>query len=112
MAAPAVAEGTPGDALDADAFQRLYPDAYYAEFLKQGVRPDGRTFDQARDTTLAVDVVSTADASALIRLGASSAIAGAKLEVPLWLHLLQSLCWQALTLRPAAAVQPAAGQAY
>ena len=81
MAAPET-QPAAGDALDADAFQRLYPEAYYAEFLKQGVRPDGRTFDQARDTTLAVDVVSTADASALIRLGASSAIAGVKLEVP------------------------------
>ena len=80
MAASA-ADQTPGGGLEADAFQRLYPDAYYAEFLKQGVRPDGRQSGEARETSLAVDVVSTADASALARLGSSSAIAGVKLEV-------------------------------
>ena len=87
-AAPPAQQPGGGDALEADAFQRLFPEAYYSEFLRQGLRPDGRKFDEARDTTLGVDVVSTADASALIRLGSSSAIAGVKLEVSVLLVCL------------------------
>ena len=77
------AEAPAGGALDADAFQRLYPAEYYKEFLSQGIRPDGRKFHEARETTVGVDVVSTADASALIRIGSSAAMAGVKMEVRL-----------------------------
>ena len=70
-----------GSALDADAFQRLYPAEFYKEFLSQGIRPDGRRFQEARETTVGMDVVSTADASALCRIGSSAAIAGVKLVV-------------------------------
>ena len=75
-------DASTGTALDADAFQRLYPADYYKEFLDQGIRPDGRRFQEARETTIGVGVVSTADASALIRIGSSAAMAGVKLEVP------------------------------
>lgn len=34
--------------LQADAFQRLYPDKYLTKFIEQGVRPDGRPLSLAR----------------------------------------------------------------
>ena len=77
------AEAPAGGGLDADAFQRLYPAEYYKEFLSQGIRPDGRKFHEARETTIGIDVVSTANSSALIRIGSSAAMAGVKMEVRL-----------------------------
>lgn len=67
--------------LQADAFRRLYPQQYLERFLEKDVRPDGRTLGRSRATSIGLGVVSTADASALVRVGSTKALAGVKCEV-------------------------------
>ena len=54
----------------AGAFKRLYPDKYFARFVADGIRPDGRPLGRARATTIGLNAVSTADASALVKVRA------------------------------------------
>lgn len=77
----AVASLGPTADLQAEAFQRLYPDQYLAKFIAQGVRPDGRPLALPRATSIGLGVVSTADASALVKLGSTTVMAGIKCEV-------------------------------
>ncbi|KAL4422267.1 hypothetical protein ABPG75_008464 [Micractinium tetrahymenae] len=79
----AAAAAAPGgsEALQAEAFQRLYPDQYLAKFVAQGVRPDGRPLALPRATSIGLGVVTTADASALVKIGSTTVLAGAKCEV-------------------------------
>lgn len=67
--------------VDADAFKRLYPDQYYTKFLKEGVRPDGRPLGRARAVTIGAGAITSADGSALVKIGRSSALAGVRLEI-------------------------------
>lgn len=69
------------EVLQADAFKKLYPEQYYSRFISQNTRPDGRTLGRARIATVGLGVISTADSSALVRIGATSVIAAVKLEV-------------------------------
>ncbi|KAK9834201.1 hypothetical protein WJX81_007772 [Elliptochloris bilobata] len=69
------------DTLEPDAFRKLYPDQYYARFVAEGLRPDGRPLLQARPTTIALGAVSAADSSALVKIGNTTVMAGIKLEV-------------------------------
>lgn len=75
--AAAVAAGR----VDADTFRRLYPDDYLRKFVEQGLRPDGRPLAAARPTSIGLGAVSTADASALVKVGSTTALAGVKCEV-------------------------------
>lgn len=67
--------------LEADAFRKLYPHQFYANFLAKQIRPDGRALLQARPVSVTPNAVSSADSSATAKLGDSAAIAGIKLEV-------------------------------
>ena len=69
------------DALQADAFKKLYPQEFFSKFIEDGIRPDGRPVGRCRPTTIGLDVVSTADSSALVKIGSTTALAGVKLEV-------------------------------
>eukprot|EP00887_Chlorella_sp_A99_P002376 scaffold10.g2376.t1 len=85
-AEPAVEPAAGGDTLQADAFRRLYPQQYFDRFIQQSVRPDGRPLGAARPTSIRLGVVSTADASALVKasgvhVGSTTALAGIKCEV-------------------------------
>ena len=40
--------------LEAEAYRRLYPDAFYAKFLAAGTRPDGRLLSAARATSVSI----------------------------------------------------------
>ena len=81
MSVAAAAAPVGSEALQAEAFQRLYPDQYLAKFVAQGVRPDGRALALPRATSIGLGVVTTADASALVKIGSTSVLAGAKCEV-------------------------------
>lgn len=70
-----------GGDLDADAFRRLYPEKYLLRFLDNGIRPDSRVTGKGRPVTIGVGTISSADGSALVKLGRSSALAGIKLEL-------------------------------
>ncbi|KAI1795008.1 ribosomal protein S5 domain 2-like protein [Ganoderma leucocontextum] len=69
------------DALKALTFQRLHPKTYLERFLAENVRPDGREFDEWRDISVNVGSISTADGSALVRLGSTTIICGVKAEI-------------------------------
>ncbi|KAI0650899.1 ribosomal protein S5 domain 2-type protein [Trametes meyenii] len=69
------------DALKALTFQRLHPRAYLERFLTENVRPDGRDLDEWRDVSLIVGSISTADGSALVRLGSTTVVCGVKAEI-------------------------------
>ena len=73
--------GSEAQTLEAEAFRRLYPERYLERFLERGVRPDGRPLQRARPASLAFDVVGTARASALAKLGSSTALAGVTCEL-------------------------------
>lgn len=79
MAAAAAAAAP--DTVNAEAFRRLYPEEYWAKFIAQSVRPDGRPLGRARPTSVGLGAVSSADASALVKIGAATVLAGAKCEV-------------------------------
>ncbi|KAG6917662.1 hypothetical protein DXG01_001637 [Tephrocybe rancida] len=83
-----------GDALKASVFQRLHPRVYLERFLAENVRPDGRATDVWRDVNVNVGVcvsgdlqpteersISTADGSALVRLGNTTVVCGVKAEI-------------------------------
>ena len=69
------------DSLQADAFKKLYPREFFSRFIEDGIRPDGRPIGRCRPSTIGLDVVSTADSSALVKIGSTTALAGVKLEV-------------------------------
>ena len=69
------------DTLEPDAFKKLYSDQYYSRFVAEGLRPDGRPLLRARPTTIALGAVTTADSSALVKIGNTTVMAGVKLEV-------------------------------
>ncbi|KAI6020118.1 hypothetical protein PISMIDRAFT_93403 [Pisolithus microcarpus 441] len=69
------------DELRAQIFQRLHPHAYLDRFLVEGVRPDGRTPEEWRDAFINVGSVSTADGSALVRIGGTTIVCGVKAEI-------------------------------
>ncbi|KAJ7494707.1 ribosomal protein S5 domain 2-type protein [Mycena galericulata] len=61
-------------ALKASIFQRLHPRAYLERFVAENVRPDGRPFDAWRDVSVNVGSISTANGSALVRLGETTIV--------------------------------------
>ncbi|KAK9813773.1 hypothetical protein WJX73_008734 [Symbiochloris irregularis] len=73
-------DSAPADS-QAEAFKRLYPDQYYRRFLSQNTRPDGRSLTQTRPASVVLGVITSADSSALIKIGNTTVIAGVKLEV-------------------------------
>lgn len=66
--------------MEAAAYKRLYPEQYYDKFIAEGARPDGRPLGRARPVSLARGVVTTAQGSALAKVGRTTAIAAVKLE--------------------------------
>ena len=94
-------------ALKALTFQRLHPRTYLERFLAENVRPDGRDFGEWRDISVIVGEcvtrltkveakmwrridlipcctqgsISTADGSALVRLGSTTVVCGVKAEI-------------------------------
>ncbi|KZP27977.1 hypothetical protein FIBSPDRAFT_817989 [Athelia psychrophila] len=69
------------EAIKASIFQRLHPQVYLERFISENVRPDGRAFDAWRDISVNVGSISTADGSALVRLGDTTIVCGVKAEI-------------------------------
>ncbi|KAL0950364.1 hypothetical protein HGRIS_010330 [Hohenbuehelia grisea] len=72
---------TEQDDLKAAIFQRLHPRVYFERFLSEKIRPDGRDFGGWRDVSINVGSISTADGSALVRLGNTTVVCGVKAEI-------------------------------
>ncbi|XP_009957260.1 PREDICTED: exosome complex component RRP43, partial [Leptosomus discolor] len=57
------------------------PLEYYRRFLKENCRPDGRELGEFRATTVNIGSITTADGSALVKLGNTTVICGVKAEL-------------------------------
>ncbi|XP_028655112.2 exosome complex component RRP43 isoform X1 [Erpetoichthys calabaricus] len=57
------------------------PLEYHRKFLKENCRPDGRELGEFRTTTLNIGSITTADGSALVKLGNTTIICGIKGEL-------------------------------
>ena len=101
MHAPEASSSTaalPASSSEAAIFKRLHPATYLRRFLAEGIRPDGRACDEFR--SIAVNAggpacclamsqssiqctgsVTTADGSALVRLGETAVVCGLRVEV-------------------------------
>ncbi|KAI7905302.1 exosome component 8-like protein [Cokeromyces recurvatus] len=64
-----------------EIFKRIQPHEYLKRFLDQGVRPDGRVLNEFRKTMITSGAISTANASAMVRLGGTTVVCGIKAEV-------------------------------
>jgi exosome complex component RRP43 len=69
------------DLNNANIFQRLHPKAYLERFLAEQLRPDGRETTKWRDLFVHAGSISTADGSALVRLGDTTIVCGVKAEI-------------------------------
>ncbi|KAJ4795091.1 Exosome complex component Rrp42 [Rhynchospora pubera] len=67
--------------MEVEAFRRLFPLPFYKRHLLESVRPDARALDYARDTTISLGPVASADGSALVKIGETAMLAAIKLEV-------------------------------
>ncbi|XP_032533875.1 exosome complex component RRP43-like [Chiroxiphia lanceolata] len=79
-----------GGAAMAAAFKTVEPLEYYKRFLKENCRPDGRELSEFQATTVNIGSITTADGSALVKLGSTTVICGVKAVWNL-LHLQQIL---------------------
>src|SRR4051812_41420242 len=64
-----------------DSYAKLHPREYTTRFLEQNVRPDARTLYESRPCTIAAGSLETSFGSALVRLGATSIVAGVRCEL-------------------------------
>ncbi|KZT37493.1 hypothetical protein SISSUDRAFT_1071149 [Sistotremastrum suecicum HHB10207 ss-3] len=64
---------------EASTYQRLHPRAYLEKFLEEGMRTDGRKTSDWRDVQ--TGSISTAEGSALVRLGQTTVVCGVKAEI-------------------------------
>lgn len=67
--------------MELDAFRRLFPLRFHERHLVESIRPDGRQLGNARDTTLALGAVASANGSALAKIGCTTMLAAIKMEV-------------------------------
>jgi exosome complex component RRP43 len=61
---------------DEALFHRLHPRQFLQRFTARGVRPDGRALTALRRVAASSGSVSTADGSAMVRVGKTSVVAG------------------------------------
>ncbi|KAM6985194.1 exosome complex component RRP43 [Aplochiton taeniatus] len=65
----------------AAGFKTAEPLEYHRSFLKENCRPDGRELGEFRTTTLNIGSISTADGSALVKVGSTTVLCGIKAEL-------------------------------
>lgn len=65
----------------AEGFKTAEPQEYHRSFLKENCRSDGRELGEFRTTTLNIGSISTADGSALVKVGNTTVICGIKAEL-------------------------------
>ena len=65
----------------AAAFSKVHPREYYERFLDRSVRPDGRALADTRPTSITRGAVSSADGSAMVKLGSTTVLGTVRAEV-------------------------------
>ncbi|KAG9015404.1 hypothetical protein FRB94_000008 [Tulasnella sp. JGI-2019a] len=79
--APSSGSAVTLSSLNASTFQRLHPRAYLERFLAEGIRPDGRECEEWRPVSVNLGSISTADGSALVKMGDTTVVCGIKAEI-------------------------------
>ncbi|CAO3699820.1 unnamed protein product [Rhizopus stolonifer] len=64
-----------------EIFSKIQPHEYLKKYLNEKVRPDGRVLQQFRKTMITKNTISTANASAMVRLGGTTVVCGIRAEV-------------------------------
>ncbi|EFA80660.1 hypothetical protein PPL_06243 [Heterostelium album PN500] len=64
-----------------EAFQKIHPLEFYRKFLERSVRPDGRSLQRIRNTTVSAGSILTADGSSFVKIGNTSVICGVRAEI-------------------------------
>ncbi|KAF5946982.1 hypothetical protein HYC85_017210 [Camellia sinensis] len=67
--------------MEVDAFRGLFPLRFHEHQLLESIRPDTRKLGKARDITLALGAVASADGSALAKIGFITMLAAIKMEI-------------------------------
>ncbi|XP_046395452.1 exosome complex component RRP43-like [Ischnura elegans] len=62
-------------------YKTIHPVKYLRDFLAHNVRPDGRTLHKFRPMALNIKSISSADGSALVKIGNTSVMCGIKAEL-------------------------------
>ncbi|KZT60824.1 ribosomal protein S5 domain 2-like protein [Calocera cornea HHB12733] len=75
------ASGSSSTKLDPEIYSRIHPRAYLERFLAASYRPSGRTPPSFRPVQIHTGSISTADGSALARLGDTTVVCGVKAEL-------------------------------
>lgn len=81
MMASSNASGDLSAEMEIDAFRRLFPVQFYERHFVKSLRPDARPLNSARDTTVALGAVSSANGSALVKIGCTTMLAAIKMEI-------------------------------
>ncbi|XP_068638000.1 uncharacterized protein [Aristolochia californica] len=80
METPSAEGGLAGE-MEVDAYRRLFPLRFYERYLLESLRPDARPLTKCRDTSVALGPVTSANGSALAKIGCTTMLAGIKLEI-------------------------------
>ncbi|CAN8241046.1 unnamed protein product [Cochlearia groenlandica] len=67
--------------IELDAFRKIFPLRFFERHLSESLRPDGRPLCKARDTIVNLGLVSSADGSALAKIGSTTMLAAIRMEV-------------------------------
>jgi exosome complex component RRP43 len=62
-------------------FRTLQPAEFYLQHISTGVRPDGRSLAERRPLSVSAGNITTADGSAVVKLGATTVVCGVRAEL-------------------------------
>ncbi|XP_075234430.1 exosome complex component RRP43-like isoform X2 [Lycorma delicatula] len=67
--------------MDDHQYRKIHPVKFYREYLAHDIRPDGRKLMKVRPATMNVGSISTAEGSAVVKIGSTTVICGIKAEL-------------------------------
>lgn len=65
----------------AEQYKLIHPSKYYRDYLNVNIRPDGREFDKLRPNAINVGSITTADGSAIVKVGNTNVVCGIRAEL-------------------------------
>lgn len=65
----------------AEQYKVIHPVKYYRDYLNHNIRPDGREFDKWRPVAINIGSITTADGSAIVKIGNTNVVCGIRAEL-------------------------------
>ena len=65
----------------AENFLSCQPDEYFQRFIDHGIRPDGRQLNEYRPLNIGIGSITTADGSAVLKLGKTTVVCGVRAQL-------------------------------